>query len=72
MHSAMRQMQLTARAYHRVLKLSQIIMDFWPGQDVIQVPASRGSIELQDEAGCRIEQDPQFLEKQVFNITAFR
>ena len=37
MRSAMRQMQLTARAYHRVLKLSRTIADL-AGEDVIQVP----------------------------------
>ncbi len=37
MRSAMRQMQLTARAYHRVLKLSRTIADL-AGEEVIQVP----------------------------------
>jgi magnesium chelatase family protein len=37
MRSAMRQMQLTARAYHRVLKLSRTIADL-AGEDVIQLP----------------------------------
>jgi len=37
MRSAMRQMQLTARAYHRVLKLSRTIADL-AGEDMIQIP----------------------------------
>ena len=37
MRSAMRQMQLTASAYHRVLKLSRTIADL-AGEDVIQIP----------------------------------
>ena len=37
MKTAMRQLQLTARAYHRVLKLSRTIADLAGSEDITQV-----------------------------------
>jgi len=37
MRTAMRQLQLTARAYHRVLKLSRTIADLAGAEDITQV-----------------------------------
>jgi len=37
MKTAMRQVQLTARAYHRVLKLSRTVADLAGAEDIIQV-----------------------------------
>jgi magnesium chelatase family protein len=38
MKTAMRQLQLTARAYHRVLKLSRMIADLAGSEAITQMP----------------------------------